>query len=79
MGQRWSGSAEARGPPKTGRVFGVGGNSGRARLVGQSEALYGALVSWWADGTRGADRGLLGEKICFSGGQCAAVQMQIYI
>lgn len=79
MGQRWSGSAEVRGPPNTGQVFGVGWHCGGARLVGRSEALDGALRSWWADGAGGADRGLIGEKVCFGGGQCAAVQMQIYI
>lgn len=75
MGQRWSCSAEARGPPNTGHVFGVGWHCGGAWLVGRSEALDGALGSWWADGTGGADRELVRETVCFGGGQCAAVQM----
>lgn len=79
MGQRWSGPAEARGPPKTGQVFGVGGHRGGARLVGRSEALDWALESWWADRTGGADRGLIREMVWFGGSQGAAVQMQIYI
>lgn len=78
MGQRWSGSVEARGPPNTGKVFGVGGHCGGARLVGRSEALDGALGSWWADRTGGADRGLIRE-VCSGGSQCAAIQMQIYM
>lgn len=43
--------------------------------MGRSEALDGALGSWWADGTGGADRELVRETVCFGGGQCAAVQM----
>lgn len=78
MGQRWSSSSKARGPPKAGRVFRVGWHRGGTRLVGWSEALGGALGSWWADRTVGADRGLIGEKVCFGGSQHAAVQMQIY-
>jgi len=45
VGQRWSGSAEAGSPPKTGEVFGVRGHCGGAWLVGWSEALEGALGS----------------------------------
>lgn len=75
MGQRWSGSAEARSPPQTGQVFGVGGHCGGAWLVGRSEAFGGALESWWADRTGGAESGLIREKVCFGGGQCGAVQM----
>lgn len=79
MGQRWSGSAEARGPSETRHILGVWGHCGGAWLVRRSEALVGALWSRWADGAVGADRGLIREKVCFSGGQCATVQMQIYV
>lgn len=47
--------------------------------MGWSEALNGALRSWWAGGTGGADRGLIREKVSFCGSHCAAVQMQLYV
>lgn len=67
MGQRWSGSAEARSPSQAGRVFGVGGHCGGAWLMGWSERFGGALCSWWADRAGGAESGLIGEKVGFGG------------
>lgn len=79
MGQRGSGSVEARSPPEPGNVFGVWRYSRGTWLVGWSAALSGALGSWWTDRTGGVDRGLIRGKVYFSGSQCAAVQLQIYI
>lgn len=78
VGQWGSSPAEARSPPKTGQVFGVGGHCRGAWLVGWSEALDGALGARWADRTGGANRRLVRGRVCFGGSQCAAVQMQIY-
>lgn len=78
MGQRGSGSVEAGSPPNPGHVFGVGWHSGGAWLVGRSEALDGALGSWWTDRAGGAEWRLIRGMVCFSGSQCASIQMQVY-
>lgn len=43
--------------------------------MGRSETFGGALGSWWADRTGGAESGLVREKVGFGGSQGAAVKM----